>query len=335
MKNPERYMGFADGVDITTAGFLYDPQKAFAFADWYNKKHPESHHVGIEVYPTLDRVGTKGIKALARTVGLPQLGVPGVNLANITQWQRKYPLSRVTSVHLPFAYDEADLLRKVPRDVKDGNFSRASHNMAWIAFLGSAINGHGVEIANGLQSDLTVHTPILEGLLIDQTTGQRHFSDRRRKRANALAREMKRVPREILAENDVPHVSSLLTPDEISNPITIAYQFMQRKYPTTGILIGVDHAIDEELDIEEIFSTDAVRKHTKAIHIAGADHGVDIGNDQKLQKAMSIVRATPFAHQVRARLDYNPNQLRELSERELFQKIERDIEEIVVFKNPN
>lgn len=284
------------GVDITTAGHLFNPQKTFALANEFNRGNPPESWMKIEVYPTVDRLPLRLLRRFFDRVGLPQLTPPGISEKDVREWQREYPNTRVSRVHLPFSYNPLEAWWRVSiAELGNGLSGLKEHgfHFAWMMFLGTAVNQKGLDLARALQDQqvgITAHPNIIEGFAKDN-----HLDD------------LKKGVAFVLAENERPYDSPILRDRKaIYDPLTVIDRIV-KKYGLDGFLLGIDHEYQGRFDKTELLSREAIREQTQALHLGSGSHHDVLGfGDEKMQRFFEELGRTPFQHPVRAALDYNP-----------------------------
>ena len=290
-------------VEITTSGWLFNPEEAFALTNILNSDRSPDRWVGIEVYPT---VSPKALE-LAKKLGSPKLsnGIPPkVTPDLVRQWQRDYPRTRVSRVHLEFSFDSYETYFHRPiigeniRPLREG-IKQRFFQLAWVAFFGPATSKRGAKLAQDLEVGVNAHTNVIEGFA-------------KRGELDDLKRKLKFV----LAENERPYRSPHLkrlnskgvTSQQLaSDPEVIRKEIIDR-YGLDGLLLGVDHLVQIGKNPAKVLKKTA--DITRAIHLASSrqdqEHGtLEIG-DPKILEFLEEVSKTTFNGQVSAALDLNP-----------------------------
>lgn len=297
------------GVDLTSAGFFFDLEKAFALTERLNDKFP-GLGMRIELYTTLDRTPFAQLTSTAQRLGI-HLPLPeGVTAQKVWEWQNEYTLAKVERVHLPFEFDTLGLIRAF----KYVSFIR---QLGYIVYIGAAKNMQGVKLAQELGVGINAHASVL----------------RRLAQAGVLDKIKNSVPY-VVAEPDDPNKSKHF-PElaELAVPSKVAE--LVEKYGLGGILLNVDHDMPEGVTYKEELKKEAVREHTVAMHIAGRNHAPIMTDDKEFTHFLELVAQTSFDHPVRAALDYNPFTLRNLSPQELFELFEKTVRWIMQTQGKN
>ncbi|MEK7534517.1 MAG: hypothetical protein AAB600_04225 [Patescibacteria group bacterium] len=284
------------GIDVTTAGFIHDPKRAFEITNELNNNQPKDKWMEIEVYPILDKkplallnVFTKRVKRLPPT---PE----GVTVKQIFAWQKELPNTKVIRVHLPFAYDVPDLWCRALGDLKN------PRHFLWMYALGAAVNKKGIELAQKLEElqdrevGISAHTNIIKG-----------FS-----RDGKLEEVKSTVSGSILVESSGRAKSSIIKDMRyFCDPAMVAS--IAEKFNLDGILFGVDHAITEGVDVEAAIENPIVKRTIQAMHISGPHHDLIGVGDERLINFLRILGEIEFPHDVRVAIDYDPRKIKKQS----------------------
>lgn len=292
--NKERYTGVSK-VDITTAGFIGNPKRAFEITNELNKGKPEAEWMEIEIYPILDKNLLRRLGGLTdKARGLPP--VPrGITVEQVCQWRKEHPNTKIIRVHLPFAYDVPDLWHRALGDLKN------PRHFLWMYALGAAENEKGIELAGKLEElqdrevGISAHTNIIKG-----------FS-----RDGKLEEIKSAVSGPILAESSGRAKSSIIKDmRQFCDPAVVAS--IAEECGLDGILFGVDHAVAEGVDLEEVIQNPIVIRTIRAMHISEEHHDlIGIGNE-RLIRFLGALGAIEFPHDVRAAIDYDPRKIKKL-----------------------
>lgn len=298
MREREAHFGI-QGVDLTTAMHLFNPEQAFALADQLNKNRPDHLRASIEVYPTIGRAVLEPARKGAASLGLQLPMTPTVSVDQIRQWQKQYPLARVSRIHLPFSYNAAELWHR-PFFGEKGLKDRA-YQIAWILYFGAATNEKGIKIAEELSKDgqevgINAHTNVIEGFARD----------------GRLEEIKQRIPF-VLAENERRYNSPILKGEAIWNPVVIVDRIIKR-YGLDGLVLGVDHGFGQGLDMTGALNTKGIREQTRAMHLAktnpGVQHDLIAVGDRQFEGFLRRSAITSFSNPVRAALDYGPETMK-------------------------
>lgn len=290
--NKEVYTG-VNKVDITIAGFLGNPKRAFEITNELNKDKPEEEWMMIEIYPILDKNLLRILSGLANKIkGLPP--VPsGITIEQVHQWREELPNTRIIRVHLPFAYNKTDLWFRALGDLKN------PRHFLWMYALGAAINKKGIELAQKLEElqdrkvGISAHTNIIKG-----------FS-----RDGKLEEVKSAVSGSILVESSGRAKSSIIKDmSHFFDPVMVAT--IAEEYGLDGILFGVDHAVTEEVDLEEAIEKPIVKRTIQAMHISGPHHDLIGIGDERLINFLHALGKVEFPHDVRAAIDYDPRKIK-------------------------
>lgn len=287
-------------VEVTTSAWFFNPEQAFAITDRLNQSRPKEKWVGIEVYPT-----TPGIFKVARALrakGLSNLVPPKITPEQVREWQRQYPNTRVSRIHLEFSFDPFETYLHRPLVGESGAMQRV-YQIAWAFFFGPATSQRGVRLAETLGVGVNAHPNVIEG-----------FAKR------GQLEDIKRRVAFVLAENERPYNSPHLqrlgsygisSHRFASDPEVIKWQIVQR-YGLDGLLLGVDHAIQTWQD--SVRALDKTSDVVRAIHLAGAKKGeketgahrlIKVG-DPQIERFLEAASRRTFKHEVSVALDYNP-----------------------------
>ncbi len=295
-----------ENYELTTSGFLFNPKEAFSIAHELNKDLKENERITLEIYPTLDRGILGTVRGIGERFGYQLPIPPTVDEDAVRSWQKEFPLAQVSRVHLPFSYNKHELLT---RPIDEKGLGRKVRSMPWIVYFGAATNKKGIELAQALDADITAHTNVVEGFAQDGKLD-----------------ELTVPGLHVLAENEMEYDSPILKDKRaISDPIYIAENIVE-KYNLDGLLLGLDHALEQGVDIHKVLDTPSIHKHTRAIHLADVNHGAVITGNEQIEKLIQHIGRTTFDHPVRAALDLNPLELGKLTERERFQLIKSTID---------
>lgn len=160
---PEVFKGIK-GVDISTSMFIHDPRRAFEVTNAVNIGKSKEEWVGIEMYPIRSRIIRDLLSDLVKENPKYPPVPEGVTVEKIRLWQKELQNTYVARIHLPFAYDIADLWTRALGDLKH------PRHFLWMEAMGAATNGYAIKLAQDLQDlqdkpvGITAHTNIIEGL---------------------------------------------------------------------------------------------------------------------------------------------------------------------------
>lgn len=301
------------GVDITTSGHLFSPQDTFALVHEINKDLPSDLQMEIELYTTLKRAPFAQFGNWSKKFGM-QIPLPqGITAKDVLVWQKEYPLAKVQRVHLPFDYNNQELIAGLNK----GNIldPRENRQILWMIYFGGAKNMHGIQLAAQLEVGINAHANVITGLALD----------------NRLAEVKRNVPF-IVTEVEKLHTTPLLRDQEAFGIPSEAVTRIVKRYGLDGILIGLDH-LDPNVNLEEELKNEDVRNYTRAMHLAGENHAVLTTGDKKTMDFLQTISRTPFAFnnkgKVKATLDYNPLQIRKMSGREQIKLVKATIKAIM------
>ena len=293
------------GIDITTAGFIYNPKRAFEITNELNRNQPEDKWMEIEIYPILDKKPLALLNFLTKRVKRLPPTPEGVTVEQVFAWQKELPKTKVIRVHLPFAYDVPDLWYRALGDLKN------PRHFLWMYALGAAVNKKGIELAQKLEElqdrkvEISAHTNIIKG-----------FS-----RDGKLEEVKSAVSGSILVESSGRAKSSIIKDNrQFCDPVIVAS--IAEEYGLDGILFGVDHAVTEEVDLEEAIENPIVKRTIQAMHMSGPHHDLIGVGDEKLTDFLRLVGEIEFEHHnVRAALDLDPRKLKMLSPKAQLEQI--------------
>ncbi len=287
--------------DVTTSAWLFNPKQALALTDRLNITRPRDEWVGIELYSTI----SPKLLSLAKRMGVPiarSITPDRITPEKIHEWQKEYPHTKISRVHLEFSFDAWEAYFHRPTigenvfPLKDGVKQRM-FQLAWIYFIGPATSMRAVNLAQSLEVGVNAHTNVIEG-----------FAKR-----GKLEEIKKRLPF-ILAENERPYRSPHLrrqgiTSQELaSNPSVIRKEFID-KYQLGGLLLGIDHAAEQGFNPAEELTKNA--DVVRAVHLASTDksegtHAYIRVGDPQISRFLETAADTEFSRPVSVALDYNP-----------------------------
>lgn len=288
------------GVDLTTAGHLFDPALSFRIANELNAGKPKAEWMLLELYPTLDRKLLILMRMVSEKFGL-HLPLPkGVTSEQVQQWQDQYPDTKVARVHLPFSYNTRELWHRIFIGERKNGLKQQAFQIMWMLYFGAATNRKGIELAQQLGSGVTAHPNVVEGFAKDGKLD-----------------ELKGSVAFVLAENERRYISPILRNQEsIADPLLVI-QNIVKKYRLKGLLLGVDHGYEEGFDMEKMLADPDIQEYTVAMHLAKprsqAHHDIIGVGDPEFERFLHQAAQTQFRHPVRAALDYNPFILSKLS----------------------
>lgn len=290
------------GVDITTAGHLFNPKDTFALTEELNKGKNPDDWAQIEVYPTLEHKPLALIRALSKRFGLELPIPPGVTEQQIRDWQKEYSHTKVARVHVPFSYNRHELFQRATPFIggeRDNGLKQTAYQILWMFYFGAATNMKGVELARGLADQevgINAHANVIEGFAKDQNLGQ-----------------LKDSVAFVLAENERKYNSPILKdPESIANPIAVIRNIVD-KYDLDGLVFGVDHALEQGMDPTAMLQDPSIKRATTAMHLAQSHHDVLAVGSNDFERFLEQASRTKFDHPVRAALDYNPMVMSKLS----------------------
>jgi len=320
------YRGIQD-IELTTSGWLFTPESAFAIVHELNKKRRTEGKplIKLEVYSTLRPKILEMLSGLAGRTALKKIEQfipPTITSDVVANYLRKYPEAVVSDIHPEFNFSRAeeflrmtigeDLLPKTASDeIKDRmalGIKQRGYQAAWALFFGPASSGRGVNVAEELNREygyigLTMHPNLVEGF-----AGQRKLED------------IKRGVYRLLAETERPYNYSPHLPRGakgrrlLSDPETVRQEIVL-KYNLDGMVLGADHMLERGEDPTPAYKKTA--DITRKIHISG-------GRDGKPHQPISVGQAdveyllkaiANISHEKRlsVALDYNPLEIKRLS----------------------
>lgn len=294
---------------------LFDPESTFDLVNQLNINRPTHQQATIEIYPTIGRVLLEPIRKGSAALGLQLPMTPNVTVDQIRTWQKKYPLAKVSRVHLPFSYNNAELWHR-PFLGEKGLKDRA-YQIAWILYFGAATNERGINIAEQLNADgqevaVNAHANVLEGFARD----------------GRIEELKQRIPI-ILAENERRYNSPIVKYQRLIWDPNLIREDLVEKYGLSGMLLGVDHGMTEGIDMQDTLKNPKIQQHVRAMHLAqttkDAQHAVITVGDKKFSRFLEEAAKTPFQHKVRAALDYSPDTVKGLSGAQELELVRRTI----------
>lgn len=275
------------GVDISSAGFMHNPERLFAVTNAVNEKEAKEKHMHIELYPFTDGI----VNSVARA--FPHLRLPvGLNSDTLYEFKKKYPHAQVARVHLPFAYNNKDWLTRAFSDIKKPPaFFR---HFLWRASLGVA-KDNGISLAAQIQnmqdSEVMVsgHANVIAGFAQDNTL-----------------MDFKNAVSGVLVESAGKEKTAIpMDSGKLYDPRLTAEMVTQ--YDLAGLVFGIDHALENGDDVSALLKNADVRQTTHNIHLAGPHHDIVTIGDERFTTILQQIAMTSFAHPLRTTLDYNPH----------------------------
>lgn len=260
------------GIDISTSKYLLTPEKAWQVTNRYNLFKDESAWIGLEIYPTRQMTPEYAQKLF-----------------------REYPHTIARRVHLEFNYSVREHLHRIfVGELKNGPIHMA-FQVAWLILFNPASRLHGVNLAKSLGVGVNIHTNVLTGFKNDQQLNK-----------------LSQLPF-ILAENEREFNSLLLKDQRLAyDPVQIAKQLVEEQAMASGLLLGLDHPEGKVEDFTTLLRNPLIRRHTQAIHLAQVGtlimgqkgHGPINPQNEAMRRLLWEINQTPFAHPVRATLNY-------------------------------
>lgn len=296
------------GVDFTSAAFLSRPRELFAATNEVNAdiKDPEKR-LGIELYPFLRKV-VLGDVLHAITLGKSPFPI-GVTEDRVRTWQREFPLTKVERVHLEFNFDKQEENHRIFVGERENGKRHQAYQIIWKVYFGPAISMRGVELAHALEDQrvgVNAHMNVWGGFAKVGKT-----------------KEVKSKVAFALGENERDYdIEQRLLPEReyVYNPIRVAELVEQLNL--NGMVLGIDHALDEGQDIAELLNSEKVRRNTRVIHFAKSNHGVITPQDAQAEKVLRQIKETTFDNgPVRIAFDFGPDAIKGLSHRQIMEKM--------------
>jgi len=291
-------------LELTTSGWLFDPERAFALADKLNSETPlKKDWVSIEIYPTVN----PKLLELAKKLGIPVVGKntpPKITPEFVRELQKTYPRTEVSRVHLEFSFDWFETYFHRPTIGENLTppteaIKQRIFQLAWIFLFGPATSRRGIRLAEELGVGINAHPNVLEGF-----AKRGEIEDIKNKVAFVLA--------ETERPYNSPHLQRLkkqgISSRQFASDPEIVKKEIVEKYGLDGLLLGVDHLIQLGMDpVEKLEKTaDAVR----AIHLAGGQgagaHELISQGDPKVVEFLEAAARQTFKGEVSAALDLNP-----------------------------
>lgn len=288
VKGPRSYAGLKK-IEISTAGFLFDPEQLFDIVHELNLERLPSDWIRIEAYPMTDRVLFGKLRNFAEKIGgnLPIPKTFGINRAN--DLLDKYPRANIGRVHLPFSFSFLESIDKV---VFETDRSRQIRSIAWILFLGPDRIREAFKIAKQHKADINAHLDVARGIIKNDTLRRYSFP-----------------PNRVFVEDEDKPRSR--TGDTVAKAARLA-----REASFGGLVAGIEHSLDRGNNPEDLLYHPDIIDQVAVLHIAKAGHGVlSVGDMESFFKA---VANSHFQKPVSGTLDYDPLQLKKLTVREKF-----------------
>jgi len=337
--NPEEMFVGVQGYEITTSGWLFNPETAFKVAHTLNENRQKQGKelLKLEVYATqrpawLDQLAQiKGFQTLEDY--LP----PQVTTELIYTYLKQYPLARISDVHAEFNFSKWEqwlrilgedvfpkLASSTPTERITLGLKNKIYQAAWIAFFGPASNRRSVDLASELNSEyggvgLTMHPNIVEGFA-----------------SNGQLEDIKKLVSRLLAENERPYN---LSPhlerakavgssprDLLSDPETVS-NLVVHFYGLDGMVLGADHLTQrgENLTVHYQKTANAVRK----IHVSGSEgtrvHTAVAVGSLPVETLLQTVAHTEHPGRLTVALDYSPFEIGKLPFEDQLSMVEKTI----------
>lgn len=275
----EKHKGLS-GVDITTVGFLSQPEQAFAITDNLNREALANNPMKIELMHPLDTPANRSAQRVLSFLPQPY------NAKDIKKFQHEYPDSKISHVHLPFRANQQDTWRGFASYVLERDPRELVLHAAFLGLFGTAGNRKGIDLAENLQVGINAHANVIE--FFGQT--------------GKLEDIKQRVPF-VFVESTKPGPTYLVSQAEMSDPTLVAKR--AERFKLSGMIFGLDHFQEtDDIDrLDEVLHDEGVRRTIQRVHIANPDHGHLDVNDQNFTHLLHKLRDSRFSHPVRAILD--------------------------------
>ncbi|OGD84621.1 hypothetical protein A2165_02285 [Candidatus Curtissbacteria bacterium RBG_13_40_7] len=298
-------------VEVTSSGWLFDPERLFWIVGQINKERPARAQVALELYPTIHNPFWQRNQTDSR-----------VSLDRIKRWQNEHGPVPIERIHLPFHYDILSALQrffihsvfKEPGTLRNRAIAMGAAWMTWVASNEFAQNLAGE--LSGLQGSrvgLSAHVYLVE------------------KAGPKGIKKLQGRADYVLVENDLDYPRS--NPEQL-----MAERDPQRairaveSYGLEGIILGVDHDFLNKLDPVETFeqNLDGLRRHLKVTHLAGSEgfRGKDLLKDPEFWRVVDYISKKRDFDSVKFCLDLNPIEMQGLTNAEQLDYISALVREL-------
>lgn len=294
---PRRFDGI-QRYDVSTASFIFRPEDAFALTSQLNADLPEEEWARIEVYPTLKRLGV--LHAVSQRFGfiLPTPG--GIDADDIERFLEKYPKTKVERVHLPFSYNFRELAQMLVSPPGEHELLSRVHHLVWMVYLGRAVNERGIALAKSLGAGVSAHPNVINGF-------------RSEGKLNGL--KQSGIPY-VLSETGQEYTMRYLRDSRMSTSPSFAVGNVVQPAGIDGILMGVDHGLEEGVDLVDELNFLEVQDNVWAMHLSGSKHGLIATGNKRLVAFLEKTAQTYFAHPVSGTIELNPGLIKRFSREE-------------------
>lgn len=276
--------GFQE-VGISTKGYLGQGMLEEAFKDASAVSERLARPISIEVYPF-----KKDILLLHRLPTLKDYWPTAVTTEQILSLVDQYKDLRVSRLHLPFVYDLGDGIERYRGEINN------PRHLGWMIAFGFSKNriDELIDMAKQIEDKqqkgvaLSGHINNWAGFAMD---GRLH--------------EIQQAGLALLTESAGKDRSTIIRhEDDLADPKYIAD--WNKRRGIEGLIIGIDHAVVEGLDLTEALEDPFVRGQTRAIHV-DINHldVLGVGN-KKFVEVFACMKQTDFVHPVEATLEGDP-----------------------------
>ncbi len=286
-------------VELTSSGWLFNPERLFWIAGQINKERPLDAQVRVELYPT------------HYFMGWP-LGPGRIDKDRILSWQKEHGSVPIERIHLPFHWSWSQAIENffynslIPSSSRyepgTGKNRVIAMGIGWM--MTTVQNKFATRLAGEFGAGLNSHVHIIEeASKKDKLT------------------EIKGNARYIWVENDLDYPRSKPEQLRAERDPKRAIRAVE-KYGLEGVILGVDHDFLYGLDSLEHFEQNLteLKKHLRSIHLAGSEGyrtliPVDNGEilDQKVNDVVDYVKQH-FESTVNFCVDLNPFEMRYLTQ---------------------
>ncbi len=296
-------------MELTSSGWLFDPERLFWIAGQINKDRPQSAKIGLELYP------------VHYFNGLP-MGPGRIDGRRIDIWKKEYGDSPIERIHLPFHWD----------------LPTAFKNFFWTSL---------VPLAKPYEPGTPKDRFIAAGLAAMTTTVQNRFALNLAKKYDAGLNAHVHVVEESAKRGKVKMLTDdtryVWVENELDYPRERRDQVMAERDPVRairaveqhgleGVILGVDHDFLYKFNPVETLdgNYDGLKKHLRSVHISGSEghHGLVSEEDRDFWEVVEYVRGHNFDNNVRFCLDLNPFEMRHLTRDEQLDYISGLVEKL-------
>jgi hypothetical protein len=286
------------GIDISTACFLFNPELAFAVTNRINTELPKEAWMQLELYPFFSNPLFEAVFPLARKLQAP---IPApITVKHVRKWQKEYPHTKVARVHLPFGFDQQEIWYQAKTRTVDSPTSNI-HHLVYLFFLGHALNKKGIQLARELGVAINAHANV--AYRFDQAGRTAELED------GIPCLYIENSP-QYGHPGKYPHIENQRV---VYDPQVLVRELIGAN-ENRRFLWGTGHTAKAGIDNSKLLNDSVIVSSLGAMHLEGPNHEVVDDKMIAMTNFLQGVAKIKTPHSVRGTFDYDPRMIQRLKD---------------------